>query len=123
MSEQVMLWVIIALIGILVGGAGGATILRGVTKRVLPDTTAETAATLANSNAVIAATVAQTATSVAAALQMEISERLGRIETRIDTSNESIHKLEIAVSGFMASCPAKHESIDGRLKSLERSKC
>ena len=122
MSEQVWGAIVIALIGIIIGGAGGAAIFRRATKGLMPNSTeiADTAEAVAATASSTAAVVAATAASVAAALHTEISEQLASIQNQLVNNSDKIVDLKVSITGFMGACPERHKAIEQRLNFLEQ---
>lgn len=122
MNEQVWMTIVVALVGIIIGGAGGATLFRKATKGFVSNSEdiANTAATLAATASSTAAVVASTATTVASALRVELAGQLTSIQVRISNNSDKLNDLEVAINRFMGACPEKHRAIEQRLDSLDR---
>jgi hypothetical protein len=121
MSEQAFWIIIVALVGIIIGGAGGAALFRNAAKKIIPSSTdvADTAAVVAATASSTAAVVAATATSVAAALKTEIQGQIAEIRSEIHDNSKKLNDLEIVITGFMGACPERHKAINQRLESIE----
>lgn len=120
MNEQILLYLIVALFCILVGGAGGATLFRRITKYIVPDETTSVAATVATTASTVAATVAATASSVASALRSELTGQMGSLEQQLAANTARLTDLEIAINRFMGACPERHQAIAQRLDGVDK---
>ena len=113
MTEPIWLTIVVGLIGIIIGGAGGAAILRRTFKIPEPDSKDDV-----TQNSSLAATVAAT---TAATFRVELTEHMKTLEANIATNNQRLTDLEKTVSAFLGACPERHKAIDRRLDECEAS--
>jgi hypothetical protein len=125
MTEQILYYIIIALVGIIIGGTGGAALFRRVSKGTIPnhndaESVADVAAVVASTASSTAAVVAATATSVAANLRTEISSQISAIQLQLADNSDKLNDLKVVITGFMGACPEKHRAIEQRFDAMEK---
>ncbi len=107
--EQILITIIVLLVGLIVGGAGGTALIRRATGRTISpeDTTAATTAA--------AAATAAAASSAAVALNGQVARLQESVDKQWDTLNnirEQQTHLATAFEQFPEMCKLKHEAID-----------
>jgi membrane protein required for beta-lactamase induction len=110
MIDNLPLAIILVLVGIIVGGAGGATIIRNSFKSLnIPDGNSKESAHLAS----------EIAERTAAACKVELKEYIVSLESHLNVTNNRLSELENTINRIMGACPEKHVAIERRLANLE----
>ena len=125
MSEQYLWYIIICLVGIILGGSRVASAGRKLLK--IPETAdqptdSQTDSSALSTAASAAASAAATAATVAAsaAFRLQLVDHLRPLEEQALALNERVAKLDGTVHEFLGSCPEKHKAIDQRQDSFEK---
>jgi len=115
MSEQIWITIVVALIGIIIGGAGGAALFRKAVK-LPPMSSEETNQNRIGDTAALAASVAAT---TATAFRLELNGHITNLTNKIDKNEDSLQSLTIKITEFMAVCPEKHKALDQKFEMLK----
>jgi Na+/glutamate symporter len=114
MNETVWIAITVALVGIIIGGAGGAALFRRAVK--LPMSSEEQNQNRIGDNAALASSVAA---KTASAFRTELNGHIGNLTEKIDKQNDNLQALTLRITEFMAVCPVKHQMIEQRIEILE----
>ncbi len=106
MTEQTLQYIIIALVGIIIGGTGGAALIRKVTNAALPNSDSQSSAAAASAAAV----------SASATLLSHIKA----LEDQLASNTQRLMEMEQTFNRFLGACPERHTAIERRLEILER---
>ena len=109
MTEQILFIIIAVLGGIIIGGSGGAAIIRRTLK--IPAN--------GNGDNTIAVAAAAAATAASAAFRSELNQHMNTFEKQLDENTKRLTSLESAISGFESGCKERHKGVDWRLNKLE----
>lgn len=109
MTEQTLQYIIIALVGIIIGGTGGAALIRKVTNAALPNSDSQSSASAASAAA--AAAVSASAT---------LLSHIKALEDQLASNTQRLMEMEQTFNRFLGACPERHTAIERRLEILER---
>ena len=123
------LWIVIAiLVGVIVGGAGGAAIIRSVVKKTGISSNLDPGEVSAYADsAKAAAHAAEAASEVAKVFRETVTTQFAAITASLNSSNEKLDKLNIdqtkltaAVNQFPLTCTEKHRRTDENQERMQQ---
>lgn len=118
MSEQIWIFMVVGLLGVIIGGAGGSALFRKAVGK-LPISSEEPNHNRIGDMAALAASVAAT---TATAFREELNGHITTLTKKIDDNSASLNGLSKEIAGLTAACPERHKAVDRRLDELENSR-